>query len=80
MKYRISSPILKKREFLNELKEISFSSDAFLPFRDNIDRVAQSGVKYIVQTGGSIRDMEVIDAANEYGIVMAFTGIRLFHH
>ncbi|WP_141434283.1 phosphoribosylaminoimidazolecarboxamide formyltransferase [Bacillus sp. 03113] len=70
----------EKREYLNGLKEISFTSDAFLPFRDNIDRVAQSGAKYILQTGGSLRDKEVIDAANEYGIVMAFSGIRLFHH
>lgn len=70
----------EKRQYLNGLKEISFASDAFLPFRDNIDRVAQSGAKYILQTGGSLRDKEVIDAANEYGIVMAFSGVRLFHH
>ncbi|MDR4950409.1 phosphoribosylaminoimidazolecarboxamide formyltransferase [Neobacillus cucumis] len=70
----------EKREYLNGLKEISFASDAFLPFRDNIDRVVQSGAKYILQTGGSLRDKEVIDAANEYGIVMAFSGVRLFHH
>ncbi|MDR7002925.1 phosphoribosylaminoimidazolecarboxamide formyltransferase [Neobacillus niacini] len=70
----------EKREYLNGLKEVSFASDAFLPFRDNIDRVAQSGAKYILQTGGSLRDKEVIDAANEYGIVMAFSGVRLFHH
>ncbi|MED1472745.1 phosphoribosylaminoimidazolecarboxamide formyltransferase [Bacillus salipaludis] len=70
----------EKREYLNGLKEISFASDAFLPFRDNIDRVAQSGAKYILQTGGSLRDKEVIDAANEYGIAMAFSGVRLFHH
>ena len=70
----------EKREYLNGLKEISFASDAFLPFRDNIDCVAQSGAKYILQTGGSSRDKEVVKAANEYGIVMAFSGIRLFHH
>ncbi|MEH7108327.1 phosphoribosylaminoimidazolecarboxamide formyltransferase [Bacillus sp. JJ1764] len=70
----------EKREYLNGLKEISFASDAFLPFRDNIDRVVQSGAEYILQTGGSFRDKEVIDAANEYGIVMAFSGVRLFHH
>lgn len=70
----------EKRQYLNGLKEISFASDAFLPFRDNIDRGAQSGAKYILQTGGSLRDKEVIDAANEYGIVMAFSGVRLFHH
>lgn len=70
----------EKREYLNGLKEISFASDAYLPFRDNIDCVSQSGAKYILQTGGSLRDKEVIDAANEYGIVMAFSGVRLFHH
>lgn len=70
----------EERKYLNGLKGISFASDAFLPFRDNIDRAAQSGAKYILQTGGSLRDKEVIDAANEYGIVMAFSGIRLFHH
>lgn len=70
----------EKREYLNGLKNVSFSSDAFLPFRDNIDRAVQVGVKYISQTGGSFRDKEVIDAANEYGIVMAFSGVRLFHH
>jgi phosphoribosylaminoimidazolecarboxamide formyltransferase/IMP cyclohydrolase len=70
----------EKREYLNGLKEIAFASDAFIPFRDNIDRVAQSGVKYILQTGGSIRDKEVIDASNEYEMVMAFSGVRLFHH
>ncbi|MGP7816552.1 phosphoribosylaminoimidazolecarboxamide formyltransferase [Niallia sp. 01092] len=70
----------EKREYLNGLKNVSFSSDAFLPFRDNIDCAVQVGVKYISQTGGSFRDKEVIDAANEYGIVMAFSGVRLFHH
>lgn len=70
----------EKRKYLNGLKEIAFASDAFIPFRDNIDRVAQSGVKYILQTGGSIRDKEVIDASNEYEMVMAFSGVRLFHH
>ena len=59
---------------------ISLSSDAFIPFRDNIDRAARAGVKYIIQTGGSLRDEEVIRAADEYGMVMIFSGLRLFHH
>lgn len=70
----------EKREYLTALQEVSFASDAFLPFRDNIDRAALSGAKYILQTGGSSRDKEVIEAANEYGMVMAFSGVRLFHH
>ncbi|MNI01810.1 Bifunctional purine biosynthesis protein PurH [compost metagenome] len=70
----------EKREYLTGLQEVSFASDAFLPFRDNIDRAALSGAKYILQTGGSSRDKEVIEAANEYGIAMAFSGVRLFHH
>ena len=56
------------------------ASDAFFPFRDNIDRAQQSGVRYIVQPGGSVRDDLVIEACNEYGMVMAMSGIRLFHH
>ncbi|MDC7220817.1 MAG: phosphoribosylaminoimidazolecarboxamide formyltransferase [Spirochaetales bacterium] len=59
---------------------VSLGSDAFFPFRDNIDRAAKSGVKYIVQPGGSVRDEGVIEACDEYGIAMACTGIRLFHH
>lgn len=70
----------EKKQWLKGLKEVSYASDAFLPFRDNIDRAAQSGVKYVVQTGGSLRDDQVIQAANEYGMVMAYSGIRLFHH
>lgn len=62
------------------LSDLSLSSDAFFPFRDNIDIAASYGVKYIVQTGGSIRDSEVIDAANSYNMVMFFSNIRLFHH
>jgi len=58
----------------------SLASDAFFPFRDNIDRAARSGVKYVCQPGGSVRDDIVIEACNEYGIAMAFSGIRLFHH
>tara|TARA_B100000949_G_scaffold79537_1_gene71007 strand:+ start:423 stop:1406 length:984 start_codon:yes stop_codon:yes gene_type:complete len=59
---------------------VSLASDAFFPFRDNIDYAAKCGVKYIVQAGGSIKDEEVIDAANEHNMVMFFSGIRLFHH
>ena len=55
-------------------------SDAFFPFSDNIDRAAQSGVRYVAQPGGSKRDQDVIDACDGYGMVMAFTGLRLFHH
>lgn len=70
----------EKKAWLSTLKGVSLGSDAFFPFRDNIDRAAQSGVKYIVQPGGSLRDDAVIDACNEYKMVMSFSGIRLFHH
>jgi phosphoribosylaminoimidazolecarboxamide formyltransferase/IMP cyclohydrolase len=70
----------EKREWLNLLTNVSLGSDAFFPFRDNIDRAQQSGVKYIVQPGGSVRDDIVIEACNEYGMVMAFSKLRLFHH
>ena len=70
----------EKQQWLKRLKEVSYASDAFLPFRDNIDRAAQSGVKYVVQTGNSLRDDQVLQAANEYGMVMAHSGIRVFHH
>jgi phosphoribosylaminoimidazolecarboxamide formyltransferase/IMP cyclohydrolase len=59
---------------------VSVASDAFFPFADNIERAAKSGVSYIAQPGGSIRDNEVIEACNQHGIAMAFTGVRLFHH
>ena len=70
----------EKAQWLSTLKGVSLGSDAFFPFRDNIDRAAQSGVKFIVQPGGSLRDDIVIEACNEYGMVMAFSGLRLFHH
>lgn len=70
----------QKREWLNLMSGISMASDAFFPFRDSIDRAQQSGVSFIVQPGGSVRDDVVIEACNEYGMVMAFSGIRLFHH
>ncbi len=72
--------VQEKREWLDGLQGVSLSSDAMFPFRDSIDRAAQSGVKYIVQAGGSIRDEEVIQACNEYGMVMASSKLRLFHH
>ena len=65
---------------MKDLADLSLSSDAFFPFRDNIDYAAKCGVKYIIQAGGSIKDEEVINAANEHDMVMYFTGIRLFHH
>ncbi|NLM35350.1 MAG: phosphoribosylaminoimidazolecarboxamide formyltransferase [Clostridiales bacterium] len=70
----------EKESWLSNLKGVTLGSDAFFPFRDNIDRAAQSGVKYIVQPGGSIRDDIVIEACNEYDMVMTCTSLRLFHH
>lgn len=70
----------EKIKWLSGLTGVSLGSDAFFPFRDNIDRAAKSGVKYIAQPGGSIRDDVVIDACNEYDMVMAFSKLRLFHH
>ena len=70
----------EKREFLKTLSDVSLGSDAFFPFGDNIERAYRSGVKYIAQPGGSVRDDNVIEACNKYGIVMAHTGLRLFHH
>ena len=62
------------------LSKVSLASDAFFPFRDNIDYAAQCGVKYVVQAGGSVKDEEVIEAADQHNMVMVFSGIRLFHH
>lgn len=70
----------EKADWLSKLTGVSLGSDAFFPFRDNIDRAAQSGVKYITQPGGSIRDDIVIQACDEYNIAMAFSNLRLFHH
>ncbi len=70
----------EKKEWLKNLKGVSLGSDAFFPFSDNIERAKRSGVEYIAQPGGSLRDDAVIDCCNKYGICMAFTGIRLFHH
>lgn len=70
----------EKREWISKLTDVVLGSDAFFPFPDNIDRAARSGVKCIAEPGGSIRDDLVIRACDEYGMVMCFTGLRLFHH
>ena len=70
----------ERQEWLKNLSGVTLGSDAFFPFFDNIDRARRSGVKYVVQPGGSVRDDAVIDACNRYGMAMVFTGIRLFHH
>jgi AICAR transformylase/IMP cyclohydrolase PurH len=70
----------EKTDWLKGMKNIALGSDAFFPFGDNIDRANKSGVKYIIQPGGSIRDDNVIETCDKYGIAMAFTGTRLFHH
>ena len=70
----------QKREWLDKLTDVSLGSDAFFPFGDNIERAHRSGVKYVAQPGGSVRDDNVIETCNKYGMVMSFTGIRLFHH
>ena len=69
-----------KREWLDKLTDVALGSDAFFPFGDNIERAHRSGVKYIAQPGGSVRDDHVIETCNKYGMAMAFTGLRLFHH
>ncbi len=70
----------EKRAWLDGNTDVTLGSDAFFPFGDNIERAFRSGVKYVAQPGGSIRDQNVIDACNAHGMVMCFTGIRLFHH
>ena len=70
----------EKREGLDKMDGVALGSDAFFPFSDNVQRAHRSGVKYIAQPGGSIRDDVVIDACNEFGIAMYFSGMRLFHH
>ena len=69
-----------KREWLDKLTGVSLGSDAFFPFGDNIERAHRSGVQYVAQPGGSVRDDNVIEVCNKYNMTMAFTGIRLFHH
>lgn len=70
----------EKREWLDQMTGVTLGSDAFFPFSDNIERAHKSGVQYVAEPGGSVRDDAVIAACNKYNMVMAFTGIRLFHH
>ena len=70
----------EKRAWLDQMTEVALGSDAFFPFSDNIERARKSGVCYIAEPGGSVRDEDVIATCNKYGMAMAFTGIRLFHH
>lgn len=70
----------EKKAWLAQAAGVTCGSDAFFPFSDNVERAFRSGVSYIAQPGGSIRDQDVIDACNHHGIVMSFTGLRLFHH
>ncbi|MBQ2257463.1 MAG: phosphoribosylaminoimidazolecarboxamide formyltransferase, partial [Lachnospiraceae bacterium] len=70
----------EKRAWLDQLTDVALGSDAFFPFGDNVERAHRSGVRYIAQPGGSIRDDNVIETCNKYNIAMCFTGIRLFHH
>ena len=81
--YTTAPPVFteqEKSEWLATMSGVSVGSDAFFPFGDNIERAKRSGVSYIAQPGGSIRDDNVIEACDKYGIAMAFTGVRLFHH
>lgn len=79
---KVPEPITReeKAAWVAKLTGVALSSDAFFPFRDNIDRASRSGVKFIVQPGGSVKDDDVIKACNSYGMVMAISNIRLFHH
>ncbi len=70
----------ERREWCDKMTDVTVGSDAFFPFGDNIERAHKSGVRYIAQPGGSIRDDNVIETCNKYGMVMCFTGMRLFHH
>ena len=81
--FKVKPPVFtreERRAWLDRMENVTLGSDAFFPFSDNIDRAKKSGVKYIVQPGGSVRDDAVIEACNRYGMTMVFTGIRLFHH
>lgn len=81
--FKVKPPVFtaeEKRAWLDTMTDVALGSDAFFPFGDNIDRASKSGVKYVAQPGGSVRDDQVIETCNQYGMVMAFTGIRLFHH
>lgn len=72
--------VIERRAWLDVMSDVVLGSDAFFPFRDSIDRAVRSGVKYVIQPGGSNRDEEVIAACDEYCMTMAFSGVRLFHH
>ncbi len=81
--FRVKPPVFtreEKRAWLDKMTGVALGSDAFFPFGDNIERAKKSGVKYVAQPGGSVRDQQVIETCDKYGMVMAFTGIRLFHH
>ena len=81
--FKVKPPVFtreEKRAWLDKMTDVSLGSDAFFPFGDNIERAHKSGVKYIAQPGGSVRDDNVIATCNKYNMAMAFTGIRLFHH
>ena len=81
--FKVKPPVFtreEKRAWLDQMQDVALGSDAFFPFGDNIDRAFKSGVKYVAQPGGSVRDDNVIETCNKYGMAMAFTGIRLFHH
>lgn len=81
--FKVKPPIFtraEKRAWLDQMSGVTLGSDAFFPFGDNIERAYKSGVRYIAQPGGSVRDDNVIETCNKYGMAMTFTGIRLFHH
>ena len=81
--FKVKPPVFtreEKRAWLDQMQDVALGSDAFFPFGDNIGRAFKSGVKYVAQPGGSVRDDNVIETCNKYGMAMAFTGIRLFHH
>lgn len=81
--FKVKPPVFtreEKRTWLDQLSGVSLGSDAFFPFGDNIDRAFKSGVTYVAQPGGSVRDDQVIETCDKYGMAMAFTEIRLFHH
>ena len=70
----------EKKARIAQQKDVCLGSDAFFPFGDNIERAHKSGVQYVAQAGGSVRDDNVIETCDKYGMTMAFTGVRLFHH
>ena len=81
--FKVKPPVFtreEKRAWLDQMQGVALGSDAFFPFGDNIERAHKSGVQYVAQPGGSIRDDNVIETCNKYGMAMCFTGIRLFHH